>query len=345
MHNLKTKIKKTKQNLSRGHHHHHHDPFPSSSSSGGGAASKAVEGEWQFVNFNPVVYGPKRSSSLEEEPVPLLQAVSTSSYHHHHNEDYYEFPTSTKLQAHKNGQHHELQQLQREKEAPVQVRGRLDTPRNKHLRHSLNSAFDLLSQGVGVSPPPPLFSPKNENPLVLPPKKKSTSPWAQMPSSSSSSSASKHQRPASTGNRDGNNDDDVPPILPPRLPSCRPHSWDSDCGSSTLVCRDSKSKSRKAAGDLGKDEGIGIGKKSRQKNSNVPVVVKKSTGSHLHPPNVHRAKVAQELHGQSRFYVSSSSPSGVANAVSPSGNVQLFRSSSPGKHFVNKFSTRLCYYY
>src|SRR5688572_18481364 len=86
MQNLKSRIRRRKQALGRG-----------TTSS----ASTSVGVDWEFVNFNPVVYGPKKlatdathlspNSSQESENVSLLRASRS------HSEDYYEFPTSAKL--------------------------------------------------------------------------------------------------------------------------------------------------------------------------------------------------------------------------------------------------------
>lgn len=125
MHNLKSRIKRKKQGMTR------HD-IPSSSTSSVGA-------DWEFVNFNPFVYGPKRTASAESPPnVALIRATQSS------HEDFYEFPTSTKLPTPTTSVASSQPDAP---EAPPVVRRLLERQgarRDRHYRHSLHSTYDLF---------------------------------------------------------------------------------------------------------------------------------------------------------------------------------------------------------
>jgi len=138
MHNLKSRIKRRKQGMTK----HGHD-LPSSSTASVGA-------EWEFLNFNPFVYGPKRTASTESNPnVSLLRATQSS------HEDFYEFPTSTKLPPPREAGsgaafRSDAPQLPPPPlPLPPTVLRRKETPTQRLLndpryRHSLHSTFDLF---------------------------------------------------------------------------------------------------------------------------------------------------------------------------------------------------------
>lgn len=86
MHNLKTRIKRRKESPKKSQSN---QPEPSSTS---------VEADWQFVNFNPFFYGARRPST-EHNPSSALGTTESQAPQQQKelNEDFYEFPTSTKL--------------------------------------------------------------------------------------------------------------------------------------------------------------------------------------------------------------------------------------------------------
>jgi len=124
MHNLKTRIKRRKQTGQNSNNNGHASSSNGDSGNSAGGSSK-VEGEWQFVNFNPFVY---RGSSESKKSSPSSTLEQSTNSRRVHTEDYYEFPTSTKLV--------DLSPQKRE------ISGKNNE--NQVNRRSLNSAFDLL---------------------------------------------------------------------------------------------------------------------------------------------------------------------------------------------------------
>jgi hypothetical protein len=209
MHNLKSRIKRRR--------HARGTQELSSSSS-----TASVGADWEFVNFNPFVYGPKRPTSSDSCNVSLVRATQS------HHEDYYEFPTSTKLHTSPSSV-----------SSPSQLRnneGRENHVHNRYQRHSLSSALDFLTPDQ----PPAHHSHLVPSPLTLSPSQ--TPAPVQNPLDSPSNSkfylpTPPHAESSRRSSLTSVNSNLVGVLFPPQPShgSPRPRSWDIDSGTGTMV--------------------------------------------------------------------------------------------------------------